>query len=63
MKRWPLVSCIIHKWHTKQIDFVSAYTQALAPRDLYMELPKGFEVEGSTYKKEYVLMVHRNIYG
>jgi len=37
-----------------------AYTQAPVERDMYMEIPKGFEVEGDG---DYVLQIHKNIYG
>jgi hypothetical protein len=37
-----------------------AYTQAPVEKDMYMEVPKGFEVEGPG---DYVLKIHKNIYG
>ncbi len=37
-----------------------AYTQAPVEWDMYMEIPKGFEVEGDG---DYVLQIHKNIYG
>jgi len=37
-----------------------AYAQAPVERDMYMEIPKGFEVEGDG---DYVLQIHKNIYG
>ncbi len=55
-----LAKAIIQGWHSKQIDFVMAYTQASVERDMYMEIPKGFEVEGDG---DYVLQIHKNIYG
>ena len=40
-----LTMAIIKCWHTKQIDFVQAYTQAKIKTDnVYMKIPKGFEV-------------------
>ena len=51
-----------NRWHTKQLDYVLAFPQAPVERELYMEVPKGFEIEeGST--RDYVLKIHRNIYG
>ncbi|KAI2501072.1 hypothetical protein MHU86_13426 [Fragilaria crotonensis] len=44
--RMVLITTLIHGWHTKQIDFVLAYTQAEVECELYMAVPKGFEVEG-----------------
>jgi len=37
-----------------------AYTQAPVKWDMYMEIPKGFEVKGDG---DYVLQIHKNIYG
>ena len=34
-----LILATVNKWHTKQIDFVMAYTQADVKRAAYMELP------------------------
>jgi hypothetical protein len=36
----------LSKWHTRQLDFVLAYTQADIERDLYMKLSPGFTVPG-----------------
>ena len=52
----------IHNWHTIQIDYVLAFPQAPVERELYMEIPKGFEVPGAS-RKDFVLKIHRNIYG
>ena len=51
-----------HRWHSKQLDYVLAFPQAPVEREIYMEIPKGIEVEGSN-TKDYVLQIHRNIYG
>ena len=51
-----------HNWHTRQLDYVLAFPQAPVERELYMEIPKGFDVsEGNP--KDYLLKIHRNIYG
>ena len=65
--QWPVVRfllthALINKWHFKQIDYVLAYTQALPETEMYIAIPKGFEVD-KTSNKEYVLMVTRNLYG
>jgi len=57
-----LAKAIIQGWHSKQIDFVMAYTQAPVKRDMYMEILKDFEVEGDG-DGDYVLQIHKNIYG
>jgi len=54
-----LAKAIIQGWHSKQIDFVMAYTQAPVKWDMYMEISKGFKVEGDG---DYILQIHKNIY-
>ena len=57
-----LILSIVHGWYTKQVDYVLAYPQAPAEKPLYMKIPKGMEVkEGKN--EDYVLMLHRNVYG
>ena len=43
--RLILTLAAVHKWHTRQLDYVLAFPQAPVERELYMEIPKGFEVE------------------
>jgi hypothetical protein len=51
----------IHKWHTKQLDYVLAFPQAPVKKELYMSIPKGFEIDkGCT--DECALQLHRNMY-
>jgi hypothetical protein len=51
-------------WHTRQIDYVLAYTQADAEtNNLYMKVPRGLNIPGSTLPDEYVLKICKNIYG
>jgi Reverse transcriptase (RNA-dependent DNA polymerase) len=59
--RLLLVFTLIYGWKTKQIDFVLAYTQAVVECDLYMEIPKGFEVVGENL--DYVLKLKKNLFG
>jgi hypothetical protein len=64
---WPsirllLILALQRRWYTKQIDYVLAFPQADIEVDLYMELPKGFEIGGAA-KGEYVLQLHKNVYG
>ena len=58
--RLLLIMSIVNKWHTRQIDFVQAYTQAEVEKDMYMEIPRGFNV---SEKGDFVLKIHKNIYG
>ena len=60
--RLLLTMTAIHKWHTKQLDYVLAFPQAPVERDIYMTIPKGFEIEEGQ-NQDYVLQIHRNIYG
>jgi hypothetical protein len=65
--RFFITLAIISKWHTRQLDFVLAYTQADIERDLYMKLPAGFTEPGKTIteqnRKDYVLKLEKNLYG
>ena len=49
----------LHYWKTTQLDYVLAFPQAPVEKELYMEIPKGFE--GA--KGEFVLQLYRNVYG
>jgi hypothetical protein len=60
--RMLLTLSAVHGWHTKQIDYVLAYTQAPVKEELYMHIPKGFNIEGQD-TKDFVLQIHPNIYG
>ena len=61
--RLVLIMAVMNNWTTKQIDYVAAYPQAKAERDdLYMQVPKGFDVSGKD-PKDYALKLERNLYG
>ena len=55
-----LALSIIHKLESKSIDFVLAFPQADLEREVFMELPYGFEFG---YKGQYVLKLKKNLYG
>ncbi len=61
--RMLLTMTAVHGWHTKQIDFVQAFAQAPVERTLYMKVPAGVKIDGDGNAKDYVLKIHRNIYG
>ena len=65
--RFFMTLAVLNKWHTRQLDFVLAYTQADIERDLYMKLPPGFTVDGKIMseedRKKYVLKLNKNLYG
>ena len=49
--RLLLTFVVAFGWHTQQVDYVAAYTQALIDRDMYMEFPRGFTVPGGLTEK------------
>jgi hypothetical protein len=59
--RFFLVQSLINGWHTRQLDFVLAHPQADVECDLYLEIPQGFEFEGS--RKTHCLKLIKNLYG
>jgi Reverse transcriptase (RNA-dependent DNA polymerase) len=54
---------LIFGWYSVQLDYVLAFPQAPAVRDLYMEIPKGFTLDGVDNPADWVLKMGRNIYG
>jgi len=40
--RTMLILSAVNNWHTKQLDFVLAFTQAPVDREIFMKMPKGF---------------------
>jgi hypothetical protein len=56
-----LILASIHRWHTRQLDFVLAYPQAPVECDLYMEIPKVFAIDGD--RKRFGLKLEKNLYG
>ena len=61
--RLLLTFVVAFGWHTQQVDYVAAYTQAPIYRDMYMEFPRGFKVLGGVDRKTSVLKLHKNLYG
>ena len=57
-----LILTIINRWRTQQVDYVQAYPQAYIKKEVYMEIANGMEIKGKD-KNQYVLMIHKNIYG
>jgi hypothetical protein len=58
-----LILAIINNWKTRQIDFVLAYPQADVECDMYMEIPRGFQLPSGESPKDYALKLKRNLYG
>ena len=60
--RLILTIAAMFKWPTCQLDYVLAFPQAPIERELYMKIPKGYEVpQGKT--SEHVLKLKNNLYG
>jgi hypothetical protein len=55
-----LVLTLLNDLETRSIDFVLAFPQADLNVDIFMELPYGFDFEGS---RGYVLKLNKNLYG
>ena len=49
-------------WYTQQIDYILAFPQAPVEKEIYMKVPKGFQVMGKD-QDEYVLKLNKNVYG
>ena len=60
--RLILILSIIHKWKTRQVDFVLAFPQAKIECEMYMELPQGVEMRHGR-GKTHVLRLLKNLYG
>jgi hypothetical protein len=56
-----LMLTAIKKWHTRQVDFIIAYPHADIKTDLYMDIPKGFQLHGQ--KSTHCLKLKKNLYG
>jgi hypothetical protein len=59
--RLYLILAILNRKVTRQIDFVLAFPQADIECDLYMEIPRGFQFNGS--RDDYCLLLTANLYG
>ena len=59
--RFMLTQALIMGWQTRQIDFTLAYPQAEAECQLYMDIPKGFDMAGGN--ENHCLKILKNIYG
>ena len=53
---------LVHSWYTIQLDYVLDFTQVPVDRNLYMKIPKGFEVKGEN-RGEYVFKIKKKTYG
>ena len=60
--RTMLILAAYDGWYTRQIDYVLAFPQAPIDREIFMKVPAGFTVVDGN-NKDYVLKLHRNVYG
>jgi Reverse transcriptase (RNA-dependent DNA polymerase) len=56
-----LILVTLNQWASRQVDFVLAFPQADIECPLYMEIPRGFQSEGS--RKKNCLLLKKNVYG
>jgi hypothetical protein len=71
--RLTFILSLLKGFHTKQVDFVQAFTQAPLDCPIYMEIPAGFHVVNGALQfagehvknndKTYVLKLLKNMYG
>ena len=61
--RLLLILVAKYGWHSRQLDYVLAFPQAPVEREIYMQIPKGFEQDLPNGSEKHVLKIHRNIYG
>ena len=59
--RLLLILVLVHSWNNIQLDYVLAFNHAPVDRNLYMNIPKGFELEGAK-RGEYVFKIKKNRY-
>ena len=60
INRFMLTEAVIMEWQMRQTDFTLVYTQVEGECQLYMEIPKGFEIPGGNTKN--CLKILKNIY-
>ena len=52
-------------WSSRKVDYVQVFPQAELNEDehIYMRLPRGFHVNDSNHRSDYVLKPKKNLYG
>ena len=48
----------LHNWHMSKLDYALAFPQAPVQKELYMKIPKGFQIDRGK-NDEFVLNVHK----
>merc|ERR1712155_382669 len=55
--RLMLTLTLVHKWHSCQIDYVSAFPQAPIEKETFTRIPPGIQVDGNP--SDYCLQLHK----
>ena len=50
----------LHNWYTIRIRYVLSFNQAPLEREIQMEIPKYFKINGGS-NKDYSLKMHHNL--
>jgi hypothetical protein len=71
--RLTFILSLLKGFHTKQVDFIQAFTQAMLDTPIYMEVPAGYQIKDRQLQftgeasrnqdKSYVLKLLKNMYG
>ena len=58
-----LTLAILHGWQTRQINFVLAFPQADVECNIFMKIPRGFDLGDDINSNDYCLQLIKNLYG
>ena len=56
-----LILTLMNGWCSRQVDFVLAFPQANIECEMVMEVPQGFNVDGT--RDDYCIRLKKNLYG
>ena len=60
--RLLMTIAMIKQWPTRQIDYVLAFPQAPIEKELFLKIPKGYNIINDD-KNQYALQINNNLYG
>ena len=61
--RLALAIATANDWVLTQVDYVMAFPQAPSEREVYMKIPRGYDLGEGKSKTDYALLLHSNVYG
>ena len=61
--RLALAIATANDWVSTQVDYVMAFPQAPSEREVYMEIPRGYDLGEGKSKTDYALLLLGNVYG